>query len=145
MRPPLRVCATAAAFALALAGCGGEDEDGAAAGTTSAAATTAPVGANGGAEEVVACLKARGVAAKGPFPAMPDDDDAPDRGEVILPGAMLAFYSSAALAEKRARTELPKDGSTQNGLTIRVIRRGPVSALIFDPVNREAIEACLPA
>jgi hypothetical protein len=50
------------------------------------------------------CLEKAGLTVEGGAfgSARPDDEDAPDVGELVVPGAFLAFYSTEALADRLA-------------------------------------------
>ena len=67
------------------------------------------------------------------------DDDAPDRGELLAPGAFIAFYSSPELADKRAA------GIRTNAKRIKatVERKGDVTIVYLDTRSKDEIESCL--
>jgi hypothetical protein len=69
----------------------------------------------------------------------PDDDDAPDRGELITTGAFVAFYSSSDRAEELA-AEVRENAERARG---DVARYGDVTVLYLPDAKRDTIENCL--
>jgi hypothetical protein len=116
--------------ALLFAGCG-EERESAPAGSAKAATPAA----------TKACLEDRGLkVAGGESRPDADDNDAPDRGELITAGAFIAFYSSTQRADALA------GGVSANAsrLKARVVRHGPVTVLYLDDRSESAISGCLP-
>jgi hypothetical protein len=91
-------------------------------------------------EAVTTCLKEKRVPVTGgPAEPAPGDDDAPDRGELIVPGAFIAFYSTEEVADKLAA------GVEANAKRIKatVERRGTVTVIFTDTRSRDEIDSCL--
>jgi hypothetical protein len=68
-----------------------------------------------------------------------DDEDAPDRGELITAGALLGFYSSAERAEELA-AEVRRDAGQARG---DVVRYGEVTVVYLPDAKRDTIEDCV--
>lgn len=85
------------------------------------------------------CLRDEGLDVVGPVKPGPDDDDAPDRGELIATGAFLAFYSSADRAEELAAGVRE---NVENGRG-EVARYGDVTVLYLPNAKRDTIENCV--
>jgi hypothetical protein len=83
------------------------------------------------------CLKDEGLDVLGGKPG-PDDEDAPDRGELITSGAFVAFYSSSDRAEELA-AEVRQEAE-QHG---EVARYDDVTVVYLRNANRETIENCI--
>jgi hypothetical protein len=83
------------------------------------------------------CLEDEGLEVLGGKPG-PDDEDAPDRGELITRGAFVAFYSSSDRAEELA-AEVRQEAK-QHG---EVARYDDVTILYLRNANRETIENCI--
>jgi hypothetical protein len=89
------------------------------------------------------CLADRGLPATGGAakPAR-EDTNAPDVGEVITAGAFIAFYSSARLADRRAR-EIAHNGTVSRHGRITVLYVSAPDFPAADKAQRKAIEACV--
>jgi hypothetical protein len=68
-----------------------------------------------------------------------DDTDAPDRGELITRGAVVAFYSSADRADalEAEVRERAKESGTE------VARHGDVTVVYLPNADPEAIDECV--
>jgi hypothetical protein len=87
--------------------------------------------------EVRECLEDAGMEVLEAHPE-PDDDDAPDRGELLTTGAFLGFYSSSDRADELAvavRENVPARGD--------VARYGDVTVLYLPEAERDTIENCV--
>ena len=85
------------------------------------------------------CLQDEGLDVLGPVKPGPDDDDAPDRGELITSGAFLAFYSSSDRAEELA-VGVRKNAKQARG---EVVRYDDVTVLYLPNAKRDTIENCV--
>ena len=118
--PGSRAAPVLAALALA-AGCGGDDERSIA--------------------DIKACLEEETgeQVTGGAFTPAPDDDDAPDRGELITRGAFIAFYSSAERADELAGGV--RDNAEESGTEVE--RYDDITVVYLPGADREPIEGCL--
>jgi hypothetical protein len=84
------------------------------------------------------CLEDEGLKVRAGMPG-PDDDDAPDRGELVTSGAFVAFYSSSGRAEELA------GGVRKNAVQARgeVARYDDVTVLYLPNAKRDTIENCV--
>jgi hypothetical protein len=102
-----------------------------------------PLGACGQSDEpmsitsVKQCLEDEGLEVRGAMPE-PDDDDAPDRGELVTSGAFVSFYSSDR-AEQLMR-EVRENAEQARG---EVARFQDVTAVYLPNAKRETIENCV--
>ena len=69
----------------------------------------------------------------------PDDDDAPDRGELITRGAFIAFYSSSDRADELAGGVRENAKQTAG----KVARYDDVTVVYLSNAPRDTIEGCL--
>lgn len=84
------------------------------------------------------CLEDEGLEVRAAMPG-PDDDDAPERGELITSGAFVAFYSSSDRAEELA-AGVRKSAEQARG---EVTRYGAVTVLYLPNAKRDTIENCV--
>jgi hypothetical protein len=84
------------------------------------------------------CLEDEGLEVRAASPG-PDDEDAPDRGELITAGAFVAFYSSADRAEELAAGVRSNAGHARG----EVARYGDVTVLYLADARRDTIENCV--
>jgi hypothetical protein len=85
------------------------------------------------------CLRDQGLDVLGPAKPGPDDDDAPDRGELITTGAFVAFYSSSDRAEELA-AGVRKNAEQARG---EVARYDDVTVVYLPNAKRDTIESCV--
>jgi hypothetical protein len=71
------------------------------------------------------CLEDEGLEVRAAIPG-PDDDDAPDRGELVTSGAFVAFYSSSDRAEQLA-PEVRENADQARGEVARFDDRRPLA------------------
>lgn len=102
------------------------------------------LGGCGGSEQPTAiaavqkCLEDEGLEVRAARPG-PDDEDAPDRGELITAAAFLGFYGSADRAEELA-AEVRRNAEQARG---EVARYGDVTVLYLPDAKRDTIENCV--
>jgi hypothetical protein len=84
------------------------------------------------------CLEHEGLEVRAAMPG-PDDDDAPDRGELITSGAFVAFYSSSDRAEDLA-AEVRENAERAHG---EVARFDDVTVVYLPNARRETVENCI--
>jgi hypothetical protein len=84
------------------------------------------------------CLEDEGLEVRA-AKAGPDDDDAPDRGELITTGAFVAFYSSSDRAEELA-AGVGKNAEQARG---EVARYDDVTVVYLPNAKRDTIENCV--
>lgn len=84
------------------------------------------------------CLEDEGLEVRATMPG-PDDDDAPERGELVTSGAFVAFYSSSDRAEELA-AGVRKSAEQARG---EVARYGDVTVLYLPNAKRDTIENCV--
>jgi hypothetical protein len=84
------------------------------------------------------CLEDEGLEVRAARPG-PDDEDAPDRGELITNGAFVAFYSSSHHAEEAA-AGVRESAERARG---EVARYDDVTVVYLPNAKRETIENCI--
>jgi hypothetical protein len=84
------------------------------------------------------CLEDEGLEVRAAMPRA-DDDDAPDRGQLVTRGAFVAFYSSSDRAEELA-AEVRKNADQARG---EVARYDDVTVLYLPNAKRDTIETCV--
>jgi hypothetical protein len=84
------------------------------------------------------CLEDEGLKVRAAMPG-PDDDDAPDRGELVTSGAFVAFYSSSDRAEELAAGVRENAGEARG----EVARFDDVTVVYLPNAKRETIENCV--
>ena len=84
------------------------------------------------------CLEDEGLEVRAAMPR-PDDDDAPDRGELLTRGALVAFYSSSDRAEELA-AEVRKSAEQARG---EVARYDDVMIVYLPNAKRDTIDGCV--
>lgn len=84
------------------------------------------------------CLEDEGLEVRAAMPG-PDDDDAPDSGELVTSGAFVAFYSSSDRAEELA-AGVRKNAEQARG---EVVRYDDVTVLYLPNAKRDTIENCV--
>jgi hypothetical protein len=84
------------------------------------------------------CLEDEGLEVRAAMPE-PDDDDAPDRGELVTSGAFVAFYSSSDRAEQ-LMPEVRENVEQARG---EVARFDDVTVVYLPNAKRETIENCV--
>jgi hypothetical protein len=89
-------------------------------------------------DSVQKCLEDEGLEVLAAMPG-PDDDDAPDRGELVTSGALVAFYSSSDRAEQLA-AGIRKNAEQTRG---EVARYDDVTVLYLPKAKRDTIENCV--
>jgi hypothetical protein len=73
---------------------------------------------------------------------LPGDTDGPDVGEIITSGAFIAFYSSSALANRRAR-EIARNGEVSRHGKVTVLYVHAPDFPSATDAQRAAIESCV--